>query len=145
MNTFPSVRAFLLPAIGFVLSACANITPPPLSQKDLVGTWRWTTIGGHSVEMQPFYLRFYPDGRFAEWPAPKGWDEVHGVSHARYWVTNGVLMFSEGQKMDDVKIRHNRLYIGSGRDGWICRRIVPEPEPGRLENGKPAGYMIKPI
>ena len=144
MTTFPLFR-LLISALA--LSACAS--PPPSSDTGIIGTWRWVSVEGKQVP-EPFYARYYPDGKAATWPAPQSWSDSKGVSRGRYSVVNGHLILETGSGADNPKsrvlIQKNQMTLTT-HEGYrlIYRRVVPPIEPGKLEDGSAAGYAKHPM
>lgn len=156
-------------SLGFLLflSACASKPQPPephsmLSQQpqfqqplhekqqqeqkntEIIGTWQWVVDNGAPVS-QPFYVRYYSNGKIASWPSPKDMSDSKGVAHGRYSVTKKFLTLEIGSSANSSKsrleIREQEMLIttAAGRQLGYCR-VTPAITPGKLPDGKPAGF-----
>src|SRR4051812_758833 len=134
------------------LSACTST--PAVTSADLVGTWRlnsiWTRVNNPQLRRsglraseisipQPVYFRFYPDGTTVGWPLPKG-IKLH---RDKYRIVNGNLVTENAGRSTRAKIslRGSELRYGNSRGQILVMRRVSPVEPGRLENGYPAGNL----
>jgi hypothetical protein len=120
-----------------------------MSNPELIGTWRWVSIDDRRID-QPFYARYYPNGKAATWPAPRSWSDSKGVSRGRYTVTNGTLVLKTDRGQDDpktrIQIRGSGMTLTTDENHRLgYRRVVPNIEPGRLETGAPAGVLQNPM
>ena len=128
--------------LALLLAGCAS-TPPTVSsttETGVVGTWQWIRVDQQPVKEQ-FYVRYYPDGTAATWPAPKGWPTtVRGVSRGRYHLDGDFLVLETGAGKNDPKsrmeIKGNEMFLSTGESNTlIYHRIVPPLEPGKLRSG----------
>ncbi len=131
---------------AFALSAYAG--SPKSIEGDVVGTWRWVSVNGKRVP-EPFYIRYYANGTLASWPAPKSWSDSKGVSRGHYAITNGFLVLKTGSTdspKSRIQIQKDQMKFKTGEGvQLIYQRVLPTVEPGRLENGAPAGYAKHPM
>ena len=144
MKTFFLLR---LVSLALVFSACAS--PPASSEANVVGTWHWLGVDGQRVP-EPFYIRYYPNGKSASWPAPKSWSDTKGVSRGGYSIANGYLILETGRGADNPKSRiqiDKDLMTLTTDEGHrlIYRRLATPIEPGKLEDGSPAGFAKHPM
>ena len=136
------LQTYLTLVVALALSACAS--PPMSSDPAIIGTWRWVSVDGRRVE-QPFYARYYPNGKAVTWPAPKSWSDSKGVSRGRYSVSNGYLVLETGSGPDNpksrVRIQKDEMTLTTDEGHRLLyRRVIPPLEPGRLADGSPAGF-----
>jgi hypothetical protein len=120
-----------------VLAGCVG-TSTTVSSKHpgLVGTWKWISMDQEIVK-SPFYIRYYPDGAAATWPAPRGWSDTNGVSRGRYHLEGQFLVLETGQGKDDprtrMKVTGDELVLVSNESNrLVYHRVVPDLEPGGL-------------
>lgn len=116
----------------------------PQKDADIVGTWQWVLDNGTPVN-QPFYVRYYSNGKVSAWPSPKDLSDSKGVSNGRYSVARNLLTLETGPNANKTK---SNLKI-AGPDMLITtvtgqelgyRRVTPALTPGKLPDGKPAGF-----
>lgn len=117
---------------------------PPEKNMDIVGTWQWVLDNGTPVN-RPFYVRYYPNGKISSWPSPKNWSDSKGVSHGRYSVAKNFLTLEIGSSTNNPKSRleikdHEMLITTVTGHQLGYRRITPALTPGKLPDGKPAGF-----
>lgn len=142
------MRASHLIFLFLALAASAHANPPEKSNP-LIGTWRWISVNGHSVERQPFYMKFNADGTSASWPSPKGWGDKNGVSHGKYSIKNKRIILELGDGKQNpaapFEIKGDELIMRGDEDARLLyRRVTPAPAEGKLENGRPAGFFKDP-
>lgn len=145
--TATTVPSFCLLLFSLTLSACAS--PPALSNADLIGTWRWVSVDGHRVP-EPFYIRYYPNGKVASWPAPRNGSDAKGVSRGGYSIANGYLILKTGSGADDprsrIQIQKDQMTLTTDEGHRVVyRRVLPAIAPGKLEDGSPACYAKHPM
>jgi len=71
-----------LPALALavaMLTGCSTVAKPFANtfntsgtSSSIIGTWQWVRIDQQEIK-EPFFMRFYPDGRAVSWPAPTDW------------------------------------------------------------------------
>lgn len=117
---------------------------PEQKNTDIIGTWQWVLDDGTPVS-QSFYVRYYSNGKVASWPSPKDWSDSKGVSYGRYSVVKNFLSLETSSGANTPKSRlqiadqEMLITTASGRQlGY--RRVTPAPAPGKLPDGKPAGF-----
>lgn len=116
-----------------------NATTSSPKPSGLVGTWRWVRVDRQPIE-KPFYVRYYPNGATASWPAPEGWSTTNGVSHGRYHLEQKLLVVETGAGKDDPKSRmeiknDEMVLINDGPNRLIYHRVVPDLQPGKFPTG----------
>jgi len=147
----------LLVTLG-IMQGCANRAPSPdtevppstlPSQADLIGTWKFVSVTeGATGKVHPsngwqFFMRFYPDGKFATWPVPKEEIYVPGafntdanrVSRGLYKVEDGQLTSPGWPNGTKAKLRvtaEKMWYWGSDGYEWLYYRVRPDLEPGQV-------------
>src|SRR5436309_14766903 len=113
-------------ALLAVLLAGGGFGPPTASsaaETGLVGTWQSIRVDQQPVK-QPFYVRYYPDGTAATWPAPEGWPTtVRGVSRGRYHLDGDFLVLETGAGKNDPKsrmeIKGNEMILTTGESNTL--------------------------
>lgn len=124
-----------------MLTGCSSSRPSAKTSSSVVGTWQWVRVDQQAIK-EPFFVRYYPDGRAATWPAPAGWGTTtNGVSYGGYHLAGAFLVIETGAGTNDpktqVKIKGNEMILISDESNrLIYRRIVPDLEPGKLLPGQ---------
>ena len=150
-------------SLGFLLflSACASKPqqqpylqqPVPKKEQeqqkntDIIGTWQWVLDNGSPVS-QPFYVRYHANGKIDSWPSLKDWSDAKGVAHGRYSTTKKFLTIETKSSANSSKSRleiqdQTMLIITAAGRQLIYRRVTPDITPGKLPDGKPAGFAQK--
>ena len=116
----------------------------PQKNTGIIGTWQWVLDNGSPVS-QLFFIRYYANGKAASWPSPKDWSDSKGVSHGRYSVTNNILIIETGSAANNPKSQieiqdQDMLVTTASGHQLVYRRVTPGIDPGKLPNGKPAGF-----
>src|SRR5438552_13134608 len=128
--------------LALLLAGCAFDSSHRVvrTETGLVGTWQWIRVDQQPVK-QPFYVRYYPDGTAATWPAPEGWPTtVRGVSRGRYHLDGDFLVLETGAGKNDpqsrMEIKGNEMILTTGESNTLVyHRIVPTLEPGKIRSG----------
>ena len=135
---------YLAVILGFAAIAMAGCSSGLTSHKEprsIVGTWQWVQVDTQVVN-EPFFVRYYADGRAATWPAPAGWSTTtNGVSYGGYHVSAGFLVIETGAGTNDpmtrIKIRGSEMVlINDESNRLIYHQVVPDLEPGKLLPGQ---------
>jgi len=130
------------------LSSCVT-SPAVTGDSSIVGTWKWTSANHHAIGY-PFYIRYGTDAKMMTWPAPEGWSDSKGISHGTYSVANGTLTLygdrsKEAVATSKIRVRQDQL-IMTTEDGnqLVYQRVLAPVQPGKLEDGSPAGFSKHP-
>ena len=119
---------------------------PPDAHTSLVGTWRLESFN-RQIIAQPMYLQFHVDGTNASWPLPKDQANSERVAHGKYTLKGNRLHLDFGKYSGNdgnghFEIKGDHLIMTSDEgDQLVYRRLGQDLKPGKLENGKPAGYL----
>ena len=131
----PIVLAF----VAINLAGCAVGLRSP-SKASVVGTWQWVAVDQHPVK-EPFFIRYYPDGKATTWPAPAGWSTTNGVSYGTYHLSGRSLVLETGAGTNDPKIQiqvkgDKMTLINDESNHLTYRRVVPDLQPGQFLPGQ---------
>ena len=134
--------SIILALAAVVLAGCAaSSTTSSTPSSSIVGTWQWVRVDQQAIK-EPFYVRYYPDGRAATWPAPAGWSTTtNGVSYGGYHLAGEFLVIETGAGTNDpktqIKIRGNEMtLINDESNRLIYHRIVSDLQPGKFLPGQ---------
>ncbi|MGA2052772.1 MAG: lipocalin family protein, partial [Opitutales bacterium] len=108
----------------------------------IVGTWQWVRVNDQAIN-GPFYIRFFPDGTAATWPAPEGFSTTNGVSHGDYHYDGEFLVIETGADKDNPKSRvaisgDELTMTDDEANRYIYHRVVPDLQPGKFLPGQPS-------
>lgn len=133
--------------LSCAFTSVAQAAEPTLGE--VVGTWRWISVNGKSVEKQPFYMRLESDGAVHSWPTMKEVSDEKGVSHGRFTLTGRDFVIESetgnGLHRAILRLKENRMILKAGSLEFIYRRVENPQDPGYLENRKPAGFLKVPF
>lgn len=127
------MRYYTFVLLAVALTGCAPNSPTSHAKsfRLLQGTWQWIRFDQTQVH-DPFYIRFYSDGRAATWPALK--ERVYQIQGNHLIVRAGT-----GQNYARVKfqLKDNELtMIGPHTNRFIYHRVVPDLRPGQFLPGQ---------
>ena len=122
---------------SFAQSSTNSVTK---TTNSIVGTWQWVRVDQQAVK-EPFFVRYYADGKAATWPAPNGWSTTNGVSHGGYHLDGNFLVIETGEGTNDpksqIQIRGNEMtLINDESNRLIYHRVVPDLQPGKFLPGQ---------
>lgn len=129
----------LLPLFMLLLASCGSpsATDSVFQRSGPVGTWRWVTADETQVTSQ-HYVRFYPDGTCAWWPAIEAKFSINGVTYSRYRVEGAVLNTDPDPNSSTLhryklmKINGDKMtLIGEESERDVYQQVVPNLEPGK--------------
>ena len=138
MNTMRH-SSIVLAFVAITLAGCAAGSRSS-SNASVVGTWQWAAVDQQPVK-EPFFIRYYPDGKAATWPAPAGWSTTNGVSYGGYHLSGRFLVIETGAGTNDPKtqihIKGNEMILINDESNRLTyRRVVPDLQPGKLPPGQ---------
>ena len=122
-----------------LLTSCASpsSTGSVSPHSRIVGTWRWVRADEKRVTGL-HYIRYYPDGTCAWWPAIEAEFSHNGVTYTRYQVDSDVLDTDPDpdsltfHRYKRIKFKpDNMTVIGEELERDIYERVVPDLEPGK--------------
>lgn len=127
------MRSWILALLAVVLTSCAPKTPvsDANSFHVLQGTWQWIRFDQAQVH-DPFYIRFYSDGRAATWPALKEYV---------YQINGKFLMIGAGANQSHARVKFQLkgdelTMIDPHTNQFIYHRVVPDLLPGQFMPGQ---------
>ena len=144
-------HSFIIFAFGVVaLTSFAQSSTNSVTKtsKAIVGTWQWVRVDTQAVT-EPFFVRYYPNGTAATWPAPAGWGTTtNGISHGGYHLDGELLVIETGAGTNDpkskIEIKGDEFILVTAADEsdvghrLIYHRVIPDLEPGKFLPGHPS-------